>query len=576
MRRLIQVAVFAVLVAVAGASGRIGTLSSPNAEAQAATLGSWSAPMDWPTIGIHAALLHDGRVLQFSYPHDGSQDTTARIWNPADGSFTSVPASSDIFCGGHAFLPDGDLLVLGGQDPNYPQAQQPFGIDEIHRLDLDGTPSFDYLGNMEDDRWYPTATALGDGRVLITSGYNGAGSLVHKMEIWDPSSGSNYLGGPDLYVPLYPWMHLLPNGHVWNSGPQNQSVDINPANSTWQNKAVTSYSSRYDGTSVLLPLEAPGYNPEVLIMGGGDGPNATNTTERINLGQGNADYNYADNMNHARRHANSILLPDGKVLITGGTAVNNDPGQAVYKAEMYNPDANTWTDMAAMQRPRIYHSSALLLPDGRVLTSGTDGEFSAEIYSPPYLFAGPRPTITGAPAAVEWGSEFFVSTEDASDIDSVMLIRPSAVTHSFNQDQRAIELDYQVDNGALRIDAPPNGNIAPPGYYMLFVLDADVPSVASWVKIGDFGGEGGPAGDVDCSGSIDAVDALKVLRFSAGLSVLQDEPCTNLGQPRLSGYLKGDVNCSGSIDSVDALLILRSNAGLPVALPPGCPGISPP
>jgi hypothetical protein len=244
---------------------------------------------------------------------------------------------------------------------------------------------------------------------------------------------------------------------------------------------------------------------------------------------------------------------------------------------MYDPVANNWTTMASMQRPRMYHSSSVLLPDGRVLTAGTDGEFTAEIYSPPYLFQGPRRVITSAPSAVAWGSNFFVGTHVPSKIDKVVLIRPSAVTHSINMEQRAIELDFGVGGGGVTVGAPPNGGVAPPGYYMLFLVNDGVPSTAAFIKIGSaVGGDGGPPGDVDCTATIDSIDALKVLRHSAGLSVEQVEPCGNIGTLRGDGRLKGDTNCSGTIDATDALNIVRYVAGLPVALPPGCPPIGPP
>jgi hypothetical protein len=192
-------------------------------------------------------------------------------------------------------------------------------------------------------------------------------------------------------------------------------------------------------------------------------------------------------MQYARHHANAVLLPDGKVGIFGGTAIDNEPAQAVYAAEIYDPATNNWTTMASNQRPRIYHSTAILLPDGRVLASGTDGEFTSELYSPPYLFAGPRPAISQAPGSFGYSSNIVVNTPQSADIEKVMLIKNTTVTHSVNMEQRAIQLDFQEGVGeSLRINAPPNANIAPPGYYMLFLVDGNgVPSVASMVRVGD-------------------------------------------------------------------------------------------
>jgi len=194
-----------------------------------------------------------------------------------------------------------------------------------------------------------------------------------------------------------------------------------------------------------------------------------------------------------RSHHNLTILPDGTVLVVGGGRNTDgmDQAQAVYEAELWSPETETWSTMARMQVPRLYHSTALLLPDGRVLVAG-GGRFQdpqldqlrAEIYSPPYLFGGARPTITLAPGRAAYGSTFVVTTPDASDITRVSLVRLGAVTHSFDQDQRFLNLGFQPGDGSLTIDAPANANLAPPGYYMLFVVNsAGVPSVAAFVRL---------------------------------------------------------------------------------------------
>jgi len=195
-----------------------------------------------------------------------------------------------------------------------------------------------------------------------------------------------------------------------------------------------------------------------------------------------------------RGHHNLTILPDGTVLVVGGgrTTDGVDLAQAVYEAELWSPQTETWSTMAAMQVPRLYHSTALLLPDGRVLVAG-GGRFqgfpqidqlSAELYSPPYLFRGARPTITLAPSSVEYGSNFLVTTPDASSIAMVSLVRLGAVTHSFDQDQRFLELSFQRGFDSITVQAPANANLAPPGYYMLCLINsAGVPSVAAFVRL---------------------------------------------------------------------------------------------
>ena len=189
------------------------------------------------------------------------------------------------------------------------------------------------------------------------------------------------------------------------------------------------------------------------------------------------------------------VLPDGNVLVTGGgsTTESTDSSVGVLAAEMWSPATESWTTMASGQVARLYHSIALLLPDARVLVAGggrvVDGtdpsiKLNAEIYSPPYLFKGTRPTITSAPTDVPYNSTFVVQAPNATQIASVELIRLGAVTHAFNNEQRFLNLTFQQLSGSLNIQAPANANLAPPGYYMLFIVnDSGVPSVAATMRV---------------------------------------------------------------------------------------------
>jgi hypothetical protein len=196
-----------------------------------------------------------------------------------------------------------------------------------------------------------------------------------------------------------------------------------------------------------------------------------------------------------RTYHTLTLLPDGTVLATGGGVTTDAVGVdgAVRHAELWSPVTETWTTMASMQKPRLYHSTALLLPDGRVVAMGggrfngvnepTD-QLSSETYSPPYLFKGTRPTISTAPATATYGGTIAVQTPDAARIAAVSLLRLGAVTHAFNQDQRFVQLPFTTISGALTVQAPANASLAPPGYYMLFILDINgIPSVATTLKL---------------------------------------------------------------------------------------------
>ena len=235
-------------------------------------------------------------------------------------------------------------------------------------------------------------------------------------------------------------------------------------------------------------------------------------------------------MAFARRQLNATLLPDGNVLVTGGTSSPgfSDPAGAVHAAELWNPTTEQWTTLASssdappigtgLSIPRVYHSTALLLPDGRVLSMGGNGQTTSEIYSPPYLFKGARPTITSAPASVAYGQSFFVQTPDAAAILSngkVTMLRLSSVTHAFNMSQDISTLIFSPAAGGLNVEAPSAATVAPPGLYLLFILNGSgVPSEAKIVRIRtdpaaptlaslspDSAAKGGPAFTLTVNGS---------------------------------------------------------------------------
>ena len=198
-------------------------------------------------------------------------------------------------------------------------------------------------------------------------------------------------------------------------------------------------------------------------------------------------------MAYARCFMNQTVLPDGTVLATGGESDKNggNIANAVYAAELWSPQTQTWSTMASMHTPREYHGTALLLPDGRVLESGMGADFgnvpdqkSAEFYSPPYLFKGARPTITQAPAQISYGTNFSILTPDGASISSAVLIRTGAVTHFFDQNTRYVPLSFQQATGGLTLTAPAGANFAPPGYYMLFIVNSSaIPSMATFVQL---------------------------------------------------------------------------------------------
>lgn len=250
---------------------------------------------------------------------------------------------------------------------------------------------------------------------------------------------------------------------------------------------------------MLLPLTvAGGWKPKVMILGGGSGANetaiTTATTELIDLAASAPAWTAGPPMVQARMQLNATLLPDGKVLVSGGSTKDEDTSTAVKEAQLYDPAANSFSSAGTMEFARLYHSNTLLLPDGRVAALGGNPERTVyvpeiEIYSPPYLFnadgsAAKRPVIASAPHSTHYGAQFQVHTPDAAAIKSVVMIRAGAVTHAFDMDQRLVELRFDNRGGTLHAHAPVDGRMAPPGYYLLFLVDTHgVPSVAQFVHL---------------------------------------------------------------------------------------------
>ncbi|MGC2697554.1 MAG: galactose oxidase early set domain-containing protein, partial [Candidatus Angelobacter sp.] len=316
--------------------------------------------------------------------------------------------------------------------------------------------------------------------------------------------------------PLYPRLHLLPDGRVFYSMSDvtltSRFFDV--STQVWSTCCHTvSNNIRVYGTAVLLPLSPTNnYSPSVMIMGGGQfdtTTHSTKTTELINLNPSilNPHWVSGPDMSQPRIQVNSTILPSGRVLVTGGSDLNEDLNSVSFNADLYDPVSNSFSSAGMNAVPRLYHSNALLLRDATVLVFGNNhppAPFSpydprVELYKPAYLFKAdgtmaPRPVITGVPAgAIGYNSVFQVTTPDATSISSVILVRPAGVTHAFNMEQRLIKLNFSVSTsgtGILDVTAPPNGNVAPPGYYMLFILNSTnsatstgTPSVAKFVQI---------------------------------------------------------------------------------------------
>ena len=442
-----------------------------------ATTGSWSPVMSWPLVALHLHLLPDGNVLSWGAAN-GPQ-----LWNPATGAFTEVPPPANLFCSGHAFLPDGRLLVTGGHISNN------HGLPAATLFDW-RTRTWSSGPAMNWGRWYPTSTTLANGEVLTVAGGDESGNDVTTPEVWLTGGGWRRLSTALLRQPYYPRMFVAPNGKVFVAGPERTSRYLSTSGTgSWTTVGDMHAQYRDYGGAVMY---APG---KVLAMGGGGKDTssaATATAEVIDLTAGSPAWRTVAPMAKARRHLNAVLLPTGDVLVTGGTSAPgfNNPAGAVFTAELWNPETERWTTLASNSVIRIYHSTSILLPDGRVLHTGSgDGagaanERNAEIFSPPYLFRGSRPAISIAPSSASYGQTITVGTAQAGDIAKVTLIRLGSTTHAFDQNQRLLPLAFTAGPSALSVSMPANGNLAPPGHYMLFVVNTNgVPGVARIIQL---------------------------------------------------------------------------------------------
>jgi hypothetical protein len=415
------------------------------------------------------------------WPGDqGISGNDPRAWDPANQSISTLtPPGYDLFCAGHSFLADGRLFVAGGHIQN--------GVGLANASIYDPVANaWTALPAMNAGRWYPTVTVLANGDVLVVSGSidNTVGSDP-VPQVFQLGSGT-WRNLAQLGQELYPMMLLAPNGKVFNPAPTRTTRYLDTASGTWSAVANRAGPYRDYGSAVMY---APG---KVLVIGGGDPP--TNTAEVIDLNQPSPTWRAVGSMAFARRQLTATLLPDGNVLVTGGTSSSgfNNPAGAVHAAELWNPTTEQWTTLASSAGiPRVYHSTALLLPDARVLSMGGNvlnnypDTRTNEIYSPPYLFKGTRPTITSAPTSVVYGQSFFVETPDAAAISNVTMLRLSSVTHAFNMSQHISTLNFSQATGGLNVVAPSGGTAAPPGRYLLFILNASgVPSVGSIVQVG--------------------------------------------------------------------------------------------
>ncbi|GAA3137127.1 galactose oxidase early set domain-containing protein [Streptomyces echinatus] len=487
--------------------------------------GRWTVQStDSPVRAIHSVLLHTGKVLLIAGSGNDRDAFAAgtfktSLFDPATGTYTAVPTPEDFFCAGHVQLPDGRVLVVGG-NKDYASADGSVGYKGLRTSYIFDPAQNKYVraNDMLAGHWYPSATEMGNGDVIALGGLgeDSAGTVVNEhfsyaQNKWLPMGEAKQAWS---FWGLYPSMILLQDGRLFYTGSHvfggglpgtGSSVYDYGAGTISEVPGLRRKDERDQSMSVLLP---PAQDQRVLTMGGGNhtvSPDAHRLTDLIDMKAASPQYvagpdlpqgRYADGSpqtgTQGKVYVSAVILPDGKVLETGG-ALHTYREDPVFEASLYDPATNVFqAGLATDPVPRTYHSSSTLLPDGRVLSIGNnpgDGSFDqrVSIYQPPYLFKGDRPQITSL-ASTRWtyGTAQRITVD--KPVVKASLIRPAAVTHSSDPNQRYVDLPMTVDGNTVDLSLTSNPNLAPPGWYMLSVVDANgVPSVSKWVRVGSEG-----------------------------------------------------------------------------------------
>ncbi|WP_049564292.1 kelch motif-containing protein [Streptomyces sp. SBT349] len=592
-----------------------------------AEYGVWDVvdvPEEFRTSAIHAALLRTGKVLLIAGSGNKEEEFDAGtfrtiLWDPEENTFSEVPTPEDLFCAGHAALPDGRLLVAGGtaryevlgddvthagggmllknENPDREHAfprgtrlRSPSGreyvtetavtvpaaakeesggeveitagevrvfvvaadegeegvakdpaqyeiagltgedadnlyglageitLDDQDFQGIDAAYEFDPeaeryvpVDPMGEARWYPTLTTLPDGRVLTVSGLDEVGEVVPGInEIYDPVT-KTWSEGPERYFPTYPALFLTQGGEIFYTGsnagygPADEGRDPGlwdlETNTFTEVGGLTDPDQLETSASLLLP---PAQDQRFMVLGGGgvgESEKATGRTAIIDLNEEAPAFADGPSLPQGTRYLSSVILPDDTVFTSGGSEDYRGRGLSdILKAQFYDPAANAFRPAAAPTVGRNYHSEALLLPDGRVATFGSDplfgdaantrmGEFEKriEVYTPPYLKGGreeTRPVLGEGPESAGLGGTATFATEHPERIETARLMRPSAVTHTTDVEQRSIQLEVERGEGRATFTLPDDPSLVPPGWYMLFVTDAEgTPSEARWIQV---------------------------------------------------------------------------------------------
>ncbi len=453
--------------------------------------GRWGELIEWPEIAVGAANMTDGRIVTWAsfvddFFGESTEVTTASVFDPATGTFEDAGYTGhNAFCAGVSMLPDGRVFLAGGGT-------------HVSTVSVFEDNKFREIDSMAMARWYPTSTTLASGQVVTSLGTTASSN----SEIWTQGYGWQLLDNVDLqsafdfpynYNDWYPALNVSPDGSLFHPGPNNELFSINLD----QDDAHTAHGPReVDGGDRLYNTTVI-YDVGKMLVAGGGQLNAQNTALTIDLNGASPVVEPTEPMANARTMQNTVVLPNGEVLVIGGNTSGkqfSDEG-TVLTPEIWSPDTGEWREVAPHQKPRNYHSTALLLQDGRVISMGgglcglcKTNHQDGEIFEPPYLFDGvgqkaDRPSINNGPASAQAGDAITLTGSD--DIVKFNMVRLVAVTHHHSTDQRLVPVPFnKVTTGNYELQLNANPNVLIPGYYWIFGLnDQGVPTVGHQIEV---------------------------------------------------------------------------------------------
>jgi galactose oxidase-like protein len=469
--------------------------------------GFFGPAFPWPIIPIHVALLPGGSVLSYGTNQQGQQGAqfVYDVWNPKLGNGTNAHTilpnrtSTDIFCGAASLLGSGftsgsngsgNVLITGGDLTV--NGRRNFSNDKVNIFNPNNT-TLTASGGMNHPRWYPSITTLRNGDKLVLGGQFSPGVGEPTPEVRPATSPNSWrlLSGISISDNSTYWYY--PRGFVGFDG---AVYVLQHQNGKIYRLTTAGAGTKQDTLVQMVPGEI--FYPSVMFS-----PfkvltvRANHRVQVVDISRSPPVVTQIKPLNNSNRiWGNATLLPDGEVLVSGGAGGNNTLTNVAYQAEVFDPRSGTWTLGASASKPRLYHSSTLLLPDGSVLTGGGGApgpvnELNAEIYYPAYLYAkdgsgnpAPRPRVVSAPSTLKLGQHFSVTVGTNDTVGQINLIRAGSNTHSFNSEQRLIPVPFSQTGTNITATLNASPELAPPGYYMLFVFNSSgVPAVANIISV---------------------------------------------------------------------------------------------